>query len=61
MRPLVTEVAQIIGIDEDTAFVAEPSSAPEWAFSARGRQSVWRVEADRRYRVNSPMSLQVNC
>ena len=61
MRPLVTDGAHIIGIDEDTAFLAEPSSAPEWQFSARGRQSVWRVDADRRYRVNSPMSLQVNC
>ena len=61
MRPLVTEGAQIIGIDEDTAFVAESSSTPDWSFSVRGRQSVWRIEADRRYRVNSPMSLQVNC
>ena len=61
MRPLVTEGAQIIGIDEDTAFVAEPSSTPDWTFSVRGRQSVWRIEADRRYRVNSPMRLQVNC
>ena len=61
MRPLVTEGAHIIGIDEDTAFVAEPSSTPDWTFSVRGRQSVWRIEADRRYRVNSPMSLQVNC
>ena len=61
MRPLVTEGAQIIGIDEDTCFVAEPSSTPDWLFSVRGRQSVWRIEADRRYRVNSPMSLQVNC
>ena len=61
MRPLVTEGAQILGIDEDTAFVAAPSSTPDWTFSVRGRQSVWRIEADRRYRVNSPMSLQVNC
>ena len=61
MRPLVTEGAQIIGIDEDTAFVSESSSTPDWSFSVRGRQSVWRIEADRRYRVNSPMSLQVNC
>lgn len=61
MRPFVTEGAQILGIDEDTAFLAEPSSTPDWTFSVRGRQSVWRIEADRRYRVNSPMSLQVNC
>ena len=61
MRPLVTEGAQILGIDEDTAFVAAPSSTPDWTFSVRGRQSVWRIEADRRYRVNSSMSLQVNC
>ena len=61
MRPLVTEGAQILGIDEDTAVVAAPSSTPDWTFSVRGRQSVWRIEADRRYRVNSPMSLQVNC
>jgi cyanophycinase len=61
MRPLVTPSAQIIGIDEDTAFIGEPSDTPDWSFTSRGRQSVWRVEADRRYRVNSPMELRVNC
>jgi cyanophycinase len=61
MRPLVTPSAQIIGIDEDTAFIGEPSDTPDWSFTSRGRQSVWRVEADRRYRVNSPIELRVNC
>ena len=61
MRPLVTDDAKIIGIDEDTAFVAEPFDTPVWSFRAMGRQSVWRVESDRRYRVNSPMDLRVNC
>lgn len=60
MRPLVTEGAQVLGIDEDTALVGEPNATPEWEFRPRGAKSVWRVEADRRYRVNSPMQLQVN-
>lgn len=60
MRPLVTANALVIGIDEETALIGEPNATPEWEFSARGAKSVWRVEADRKYRVNSPLQLQVN-
>lgn len=61
MRPLLSTDTIVIGIDEDTALLGEPSSTPEWTFRARGRQSAWRVEADRRYRVNSPVQLTVDC
>ena len=60
LRPLVTDGVQVLGIDEETALVGEPNATPVWTFSARGRQSVWRVEQDRRYRVNSPLELRVN-
>ncbi|MGB2811060.1 MAG: hypothetical protein WBC17_04825, partial [Mycobacterium sp.] len=60
------------GIDEDTALVGEPSTQEPtldddaesgletWQFRARGRQSAWRIEADRRYRVTSALGLRVN-
>lgn len=60
LRPLVTDGAQVIGIDEDTALLGEPNATPEWEFRPRGARSVWRVEADRRHRVNSPLRLDVN-
>lgn len=61
MRPLVSDTAVVVGIDEDTALLGE---APEdgtgpWQFRSRGRQSSWRIEADRRHRVNSPLLLRV--
>jgi cyanophycinase-like exopeptidase len=61
MRPLVTEDAYVVGVDEDTALVSGgPSEDGLWEFRSRGRQSAWRIEADRRYRVNAPLRLQVN-
>lgn len=72
MRPLVAPGTYIVGIDEDTALIGEPiigdqSAAADskdgfatWQFRARGRQSAWRVEADRRYRINSALALRVN-
>lgn len=62
MRPLMSEGVQVIGIDEDTALVGEPpedgANGP-WAFRARGRQSAWRVEHDRRHRINGTVALRV--
>jgi cyanophycinase len=60
MRPLVTDAATVVGIDEDTALVSEgPSEDGLWEFRSRGRQSAWRIEADRRHRVNAPLRLRV--
>jgi cyanophycinase-like exopeptidase len=60
MRPLVTDTATVVGIDEDTALVSEgPSEDGLWEFRSRGRQSAWRIEADRRHRVNAPLRLRV--
>jgi hypothetical protein len=72
MRTLAAPATHIIGIDEDTALIGEPSTGEPntddhaesgletWQFRARGRQSAWRIEADRRYRVNSALALRVN-
>lgn len=61
MRPLVTEGAYVVGVDEDTALVSEgPAEDGLWEFRSRGRQSAWRIEADRRHRVNAPLRLRVN-
>jgi len=60
LRPLVTDGAQVLGIDEETALIGEPNGTPVWTFRPRGRQSVWRIEQDRRYRVNSPLELRVH-
>ncbi len=72
MRPLVAPGSYIVGIDEDTALIGEPMDADQsanveakdgletWQFRSRGRQSTWRVEADRRYRINSALALRVN-
>ncbi|MDA3022110.1 MAG: Type 1 glutamine amidotransferase-like domain-containing protein [Actinomycetota bacterium] len=67
MRPLLAPGTYIVGIDEDTALIGESSTDTEvkdgletWQFRARGRQSAWRIEADRRYRINSALDLRVN-
>lgn len=61
MRPLMSEGVQVIGIDEDTALLGEPGEDPHapWAFRARGRQSAWRVDHDRRHRINGTVELAV--
>lgn len=60
LRPLVSDDASVIGIDEDTALIAEPADGPIWEFRARGRQSAWRIEHDRRHRINGALSLRVD-
>ena len=61
MRPLVTPDALVVGIDEDTALVAGgPADDGLWEFRSRGRQSAWRIDEDRRHRVNAPLRLRVN-
>jgi len=61
MRPLVTSDAIVVGIDEDTALVSDgPAEDGRWEFRSRGRQSAWRIDEDRRHRVNAPLRLRVN-
>jgi len=63
LRPLLTDGQKIIGIDENTALT---SSGPgenhtrEWGFRSIGEGSSWRIEADRKYRINSPIELLVD-
>ena len=60
MRPLLSE-STVIGIDEQTAFRAEPPEDLEqpWSFRGWGGARVGVIESDRKYRVNSPMELSV--
>lgn len=61
LRPLVTPDATVVGIDEDTALVADgPAEDGLWEFRSRGRQSCWRIESDRKHRVNAPLRLRVS-
>jgi len=61
LRPLVTEGAVVVGIDEDTALVSEgPGEDGRWEFRSRGRLSAWTIEHDRRHRVNAPLRLRVD-
>jgi len=61
LRPLVTADAVVVGVDEDTALVAEgPGEDGRWEFRSRGRQSAWTIEEDRRHRVNAPLLLRVD-
>ena len=68
LRMLLKEGFHTIGIDEDTALVAEEpadGSGDEhhedgrWSFVSRGAGSSWRIEHDRRYRINSTIALRV--
>lgn len=43
---LVSESHHVVGIDEETALVAEPRQDEVWAFRAYGRQSTWLIGTD---------------
>ncbi len=61
MRPMLSDSTTVVGIDEQTAFRAEPPENLDepWQFRGVGRGSCWRIESDRKYRVNSPLGLHV--
>lgn len=61
LKPLVTEGKVVVGIDEDTALIADPDDADGdiWNFRSRGVGSTWRIDSDRRSRVNGTLPLQV--
>ncbi len=51
--------ARVIGVDEDTALVGEPSAERHWDFTVMGRQSAWIVAPERRTRIESAISFAV--
>lgn len=60
MRPLLADGVTVVGIDEDTALVGEaPESGSTWELRSRGRQSSWRVEHERRQRINGTLAVEV--
>lgn len=62
LRPLITQDNVVIGIDEDTALVSHgetANNAREWKFVSRGQGSSWRIESDRKYRINGEVNLLV--
>lgn len=64
LKPLLTHAHTVIGIDENTALVStgeiSDESANEWKFRSMGVGSSWRIDSDRKYRINSPISLKVS-
>jgi len=54
--------ATLVGIDEDTALVAEQPAdgAGEWAFSVRGRQGAYVVSGDESRRIGDDFRMRVN-
>lgn len=61
LRPIVTEGAVVLGIDEDTALVAEDpgTGSPEWTWEVRGRQAAYLVTREGRRRIENPIALDV--
>ncbi|MFM1917320.1 MAG: hypothetical protein RJB01_835 [Actinomycetota bacterium] len=59
LRPLVTDGAMTVGIDENTALVADSSAESMWEFRGRGEGSVWQLADDRRHRINGAVELRV--
>lgn len=62
MRPLLSETTTVVGIDERTSLNAQAPDDPSmpWEFRGVGQGSCWRIEADRKYRINSPLRLMVD-
>ena len=52
--------ANVIGIDEDTALIGEPTDAEHWEFTVMGRQSAWIVGPEHRTRVETSVRLRVD-
>lgn len=61
MRPLLSEGVTVVGIDEQTSLQAQAPVDPTepWEFRGVGKGSCWRIDSDRKYRVNSPLPLSV--
>ena len=60
LRPFVSRGGTVIGIDEDTALVAEdPGGAAEWPFTVRGRQGAYVVTREGAESVGASIDLVV--
>jgi cyanophycinase len=62
LTPLLTNDNIVIGIDENTALVSDgttASSSREWKFVSRGQGSSWRIDPDRKHRINGAIDLLV--
>ena len=51
--------ARVIGVDEDTALVGEPSTETQWEFKVMGRQSAWIVAPEHRTRIDTTINFAV--
>ena len=62
LRPLITDGATVLGIDEDTALVAEQPTpvAPAWEWHVRGRQSAYVITKQGKRPIEKPLTLSVN-
>lgn len=62
LRPLAGRDSTMLGIDEDTALVAEdPGEGSDWAFSVRGRQGAYVIRRDQVAAIEGAIPLRVNC
>ena len=59
IHAVVAGESTVIGIDEDTALVAEPAGDGPWQFRVQGRQSAWVVGRAERSRIEGPLELTV--
>lgn len=62
LKPLITLDNVVIGIDENTALVSDGATANnsrEWKFVSRGQGSSWRIDIDRKHRINGNIDLLV--
>ena len=60
LRPFVAHGGTVLGIDEDTALVAEdPGGALPWSFSVRGRQDAYVVTREGAHSVRDGIDLVV--
>ncbi len=63
LKPLLTDGEYVIGIDENTALISDGTRSGhnrEWEFRSRGVGSSWRIESDRKYRINGRLDLLVD-
>ncbi len=60
LRPFAAHGGTLLGIDEDTALVAEdPGQGHEWSFEVQGRQSAYLIRRDDVHRIEGAVQLNV--
>ena len=60
LRRFPAKDAILLGIDEDTALVAEdPGTGSEWSFSVRGRQAAYVIRREEVHQIEGTISLRV--